>query len=186
RRTHYDYDAAGRVQCQTDATGVVTFNSYSGMNLTSIIESFATTQARETRRRYDAAGRLIEETIAYNKPEAITQRFKYDSIGNQIALTDPRGVELAEGNTSWAQTEGQRLGYSVDSAGLSDIQRGELLSLYTSTQTFDKAGCKISATSAPPRVNAAGSVTRTIYNAAGNIVKVIDPRGYAGYFYYGA
>src|SRR5205814_6542291 len=94
QKTHLDYDSAQRLKQTTDSAGVITQNFYTGTFLTSVIEAAGTANARETHRAYDKAGRLIEETIAYGKPEAITQRFGYDNLGNQTRLIDPRGVEL--------------------------------------------------------------------------------------------
>lgn len=179
RTTHTVYDAAGRLQRAIDPLGKVTETIYEGL-LTRIIEAAGTSQARETRRYHDRAGRVIEETIAYGVSEAITQRFGYDSLGNQTILIDPRGVELAERSTAWAQAERARLGYAIDAAALTDLQRNELRGRYTSTQIFDRAGRKTSET------DALGNTTSTIYDALGNIVKVTDPRGAIGYFYNGA
>src|SRR6185436_3960287 len=46
--------------------------------------------------------------------------------------------------------------------------------------TFDNAGRKTSVTDALQKT------TTTVYDARGNVVKVADPRGNAGYFYYDA
>jgi YD repeat-containing protein len=186
--THYDN--AGRVFETVDGNTVVTRLLYDALGqVTDKIEALGRVEERRTHTVYDALGRLIEQTTAYGTPEAGTKRFLYDAFGNEIAYVDPRGVDLAERDTDWALAERLRLGYTVtDTSGirakraneLSATEQTSLRALYTTTQTFDRLGRKLSAT------DALGNTTQTLYDIFGNIVKAADPKGNTGYFYYEA
>ncbi len=189
----YGYDALGQLltitqPSENNAPGAVTRYVYDALgNRTDTIEAQGLPEERRTHTVYDALGRLIEQTTAYGAPEASTHRFSFDIFGNEIAYVDPRGVELAERDTDWALAERLRLGYSVADADgarakraaeLSAAEQAALRALYITTQVFDRLNRKIGAT------DAMGNTTQTMYDAFGNVVKVIDPNGNAGYFYY--
>lgn len=127
---------------------------------------------------YDLAGRLVEETTGFGRPDAATTRYQYDAFGNQLGIIDPRGVELAETDSDWARAERQLLGYAELVADLTAGDADALLSHYTLSQDFDVIGRKTGAT------DALGNSTSTGYDAFGNITEVTDANAHTGYFYY--
>ncbi len=183
RTTSYTYDHAGRLDTKiapslNNQAGVITDYVYDALGgLTDTIEAQGLSEQRTIHSVYDKLGRLTEQTSAYGTAEAATSRFTYDRLGNQRTILDPRGVELAERDTAWAQAERVRLGYSATAASLTSVQRDALKALYTTTQEFDLLNRKTAA------IDALSGRTDTLYNAFGDIVKVTDPNRNAGYFY---
>lgn len=182
--TEYSYDKAGRVKDLTDAVGGITHYDYDGAGrLTDTTTAFNTALAATLHRTYDGAGRLTAETRGYGSPDASTTRYNYNALNQQVAIVDPRGVELSESDSSWAKAQRLALGYAVSgraklASELSVADKAALAALYTTRQEFDAAGRKTAS------IDAFGNRTQTAYDAFGNIVKVTDPRGTVGYFYY--
>ena len=145
-----------------------------------MIEAEGLPEQRVLHRELDIRGLVREEVSAYETPDAITTRYEYDLFGNQTHIIDPRGIELAESDTQWAQSQRQALGYSQFASGLTTDpdQRAELLAMYTSTQQFDVLNRKTGA------IDPLGGTTTTEYDVFGNIVKSTDPNGSVGYFFY--
>ncbi|KVT75692.1 hypothetical protein WT25_02040 [Burkholderia territorii] len=174
--TAYRYDGAGRLIETTNPLGIKT--SYVLDALGRVVDTIVaarTSDASTTHAVYDLAGNVIEKTLAYGTSVASTTRYAYDGAGRQIATIDPRGVELAEQDTSWALAERQARGM-VDSTGnpltaaaLTADQKQALLQAYTSTQRYDAAGRVIE------KADALHNVTRYQYDAFGNQVTMTDP-----------
>jgi len=179
------YDAAGRLQTETDGEGVVTrYKRDASGNVTELVRADGTTDASTLRRVYDAAGRVVEETTAYGKAEAATTRHVLDAQGNRLQTIDPRGVELAETDSVWALAQRKAKGY-VDVAGnallasaLGAAQKDALRNLYRTQRSHDNLGrVKV-------LTDALGATIQTEYDANGNVVKVTDQRGQVGFTWY--
>ncbi|WP_196491728.1 LysM peptidoglycan-binding domain-containing protein [Burkholderia territorii] len=174
--TAYRYDGAGRLIETTNPLGIKT--SYALDALGRAVDTTVaagTSDASTTHAVYDLTGNLIEKTLAYGTSVASTTRYAYDGAGRQIATIDPRGVELAEQDTTWALAERQARGM-VDSTGnpltaaaLTADQKQALLQAYTSTQSYDAAGRVIE------KADALHNVTSYQYDAFGNQVTMTDP-----------
>ncbi|NTZ06233.1 LysM peptidoglycan-binding domain-containing protein, partial [Burkholderia metallica] len=174
--TAYRYDGAGRLIETTNALGVKT--SYTLDALGRAVDTTVaagTSDASTMHAVYDLAGNLIAKTQAYGTAVAITTRYAYDAVGRQVATTDPRGVELAEQDTTWALAErGARglvdgAGNALVAAALTADQKHALLQAYTSTQSYDAAG------RVTEKADALHNVTRYQYDAFCNQVTMTDP-----------
>jgi len=121
-----------------------------------------------TRYSYDALGNLTDVTAAYGTALATTVHRSYDTLGRVI--TEIRGQGSPASSVSL---------YSYDAQGnqTSITEGADTAAMRVTTQHFDLLGRKTGA------VDATGAQTTTEYNAFGDIVKVIDAAGNAGYFY---
>jgi YD repeat-containing protein len=205
RTTRYWYDGKDREVFKFDAEGYLHETRYDDANRrsstilygnkptiaasattqqvrqNSVVTSFDASRDRVSTKERDAAGRVIRIFDALTSAAASTyEEYGYDAVGNRITTIDPRGVELADRNTSWAQTERVRLGFGANATSLTPAQRTQLRTLYTTTRTFDAAGRELTST------DPLGAITRKTYDGAGNLIKLVDARGNAGYFYYDA
>ncbi|MDR5774170.1 MULTISPECIES: hypothetical protein, partial [unclassified Caballeronia] len=183
--TQYRYDSAGRLTDVVDAMGVVTHYALDAQgHAVDTVLAYGTSLQSTTHFVYDAAGNLVEQTRAWGSLAASTTRYAYDGMGRQIATVDPRGVELAGQDTSWAMAERKALGFvdgsgnALAAAALNDNQRQALLAHYTSVQTYDASGHLASAT------DALGNVTRYQYDAFGNVVTLSDPTSATTVYFY--
>ncbi|WP_431256767.1 hypothetical protein ACQ86G_18955 [Roseateles chitinivorans] len=174
-----ELDKAGRVLSAIDATGVETRNEYdAGGRLKASIAAYGRLEATKTGYVYDDAGHVIEKTLAQGTDAASTTRYGYDAKGRLTSEVEARGVALATTNSVWARAERLRLGKAESAEQLSAADRQALLDKYTATHEYDAAGRRTST------LNAAGFRTSTQYDAFGNAVKVTDPLGNVGYFYF--
>lgn len=175
-------DRATRTTYVTAPDGTVTASTYNVFGqVESITEAYGSDEATTTLRRFDRAGRLLEETSAWGRPEAAVTRYVYD--GTTVSVITPSGVALAESNGNWARRERAALGaqYDVlDVASLTPAQKNSLLARYTSSKVLDGNGRVVRTTD----VN--GAVTNFQFDAFGNMVKVTDARNGISYFYYNA
>jgi YD repeat-containing protein len=155
------YDAAGRRVRSVDGEGVVTTYAYDETGrVTQTTLAYGLSEASTSRRTYDGAGRVVEETVGFGTPEASTTRYRYDANGRLIAQTDPRGVAAA----------------SI--SGLSAADQAVALDNYTTRYGYDALGHRTTV------IDPLGGVATTEYDTFGNAVKVTDPRGNAGYYYF--
>lgn len=174
-----EVDAAGRVWHTVDAAGGETFYVYDAAGrVTAKTEAANTPDATTTAMRYDAAGRLVEQTVAQGTSAAATTRYGYNTTGQRVQEIEARGVALAESDSDWAQAERQRLGFAAKVAQLSASDRQALLQRFTTTHVYDAVGRRVST------LNALLGATTTQYDTFGNAVKVTDPLGNAGFFYF--
>jgi YD repeat-containing protein len=172
-------DTAGRVFETVDGAGAVTRRELDKMGrVKRMLQAYGQSEQSVTAYDYDAAGRVRARTVGHGTPAAAKTGYQYDMLGHLTAETDARGNALAYDNTAWAQAERVRLGYSSDATVLTASQRQALLDRHTTRHTYDGAGRRKTTT------DALGAVTTTTYDAFGNAVKVVDPRGNAGYFYF--
>ncbi len=175
----FEYDSAGRVIKAINAEGAVTFNEYDlAGNLIASTVGYGGSSAVKSVYAYDGAGRLLQETVGADKPEAATTRYELDGAGRRTKVIDPRGIELAESNSAWAQALRKTLigTWVAPVAGSNDYLK--LLNAYATLQEFDARGQVIAS------VDALGGRTLTDYDAFGNAVKVTDPRGQVGHFFF--
>ncbi|UZW62168.1 hypothetical protein [Lysobacter enzymogenes] len=140
----------------------------------------------ETRRRYDASGRLVEEIRGAGSAAAATTRMAYDAFGQVVATVDPRGVELSESDSTWALEQRKALGYlnetgtPLRAADLGAAQKQALMDRYTSRSLYDAMGRVVRST------DASGASVMRQYDAFGDAVKVTDALGRTGVFYFDA
>lgn len=178
-QTRYDYDAAGRLTKITDPEGAVTFKTYDAAGrLTESTRAYASNDASTTQYGYDAAGRVIQEVRAKGKPEQATTRYQLNALGQQEQVIDARGIEAAEGGSDWAKAERARLIGTEVAPAVGSAAYAKILKAYTTTQIFDVNGRLIQT------IDPLGGSTKTEYDAFGNAVKVTDPSGNCGYFYF--
>ncbi|ALN92397.1 LysM peptidoglycan-binding domain-containing protein [Lysobacter gummosus] len=182
--TQYLYDKAGRVSDRIDAAGGRVH--YQRDALGQVVAEFAawgTSQQTIIERRYDGAGRLIEETRGARSLASATGRYVYDAFGRMVASIDPRGVELAESDSQWAKEQRKALGYvsnnvALPASSLSAAQKAELLARYTSRSTYDLNGRLLKS------IDPLGATVSRTYNAFDDVASVTDAMGRVGYFYY--
>ncbi|HWW08336.1 hypothetical protein, partial [Collimonas sp.] len=159
--TNYVYDAANRRIYSVDAMGAVTQQIYDANGqLTQIV-------------RY-AKPVVIPVTTAPTADDSVTV-YVYDAAGRVTQQTKAAGTAAA-GTVSYGY---DALGNAVSITN----ERG-----YTTIQQFDALGRK-TVTSVPLNDGTDGktpqyAVTTTQYDAFGNAVKITDPLGNVGYFYY--
>ncbi|WEK02284.1 MAG: LysM peptidoglycan-binding domain-containing protein [Candidatus Sphingomonas phytovorans] len=190
--TQYTYDAQGNVRTKiryadryavTDATSLVV--------ALGLVGATPPATAAVTEFKYDSAGRLIETidpsgvrtvmtlnklgqalttAVAYGTAdESVTSR-TYDALGRVLTETRASGRSEAATRTFTYDSNGNLL---TEQVGLNII-----------TRTYDALGQVLTvAVSLDATTNA---VTTNSYDAFGNLVKVTDPRGNSGYFYYDA
>jgi YD repeat-containing protein len=181
-----DYDRVGRLRTETVQTTAGAFDAtryaYDALGrLVDTTHHWNMTAWSVTHRDYDAAGRLTDVYEAYGWPAQTHVHYELDKMGNRLKIVDTRGTELAErDNVAWAQNTRVALGYPALVADLSGWQKDQLKALYTTTQEFDAVGQLIQST------DALGGVTKTAYDVFGNAVKITDPNGSVGYFYFDA
>ncbi|MGC9083918.1 MAG: DUF6531 domain-containing protein, partial [Anaerolineae bacterium] len=82
--TRYEYDSADRLVAEVNALGFTTVYTYGRMNETVAIQD---AEGRVTTYEYDPLLRLT----AVHAPEGATTRYEYDGVGNLVAETDPEG-----------------------------------------------------------------------------------------------
>jgi len=113
---------------------------------------------------YDAAGRVTDVTQAHGTADASTTRYVYDAAGR-----------VTQQVTAYGKAEAATTSYVLDALGQ---QTSVTAAGYTTQQVFDGAGRVIST------ISPLSWTTSTEYDAFGNAVKVTDPNGNAGYFYF--
>jgi YD repeat-containing protein len=171
------YDAAGRASQTIDGEGFITEYMYDGVGRLELKIRYDADGTGVTEYGYDPAGRLVRETAGAYGPDSATTVYELDALGNRIKVIDPRGVELATADSPWALGQRGALGLinsegnALLSAELSPEQFDQLLARYTTRNRFDAAGRLVETE------DALGGITKTVRDAAGNAVKVIDPRG---------
>ena len=161
--TDYAYDAAGRVESQTDGVGAVTRFTYDGLGqVTDTTIAYGTGDATTTHRVYDAAGRVTSETGAYGvSGVAATVSYTYDAVGNLLTRTDPRG----HATTYTYDNAGRVLTSSIPVNANSD---DNLVTIYE----YDGLGDLKKVT------DARGGTAFSYYNALGQLTLQIDQEHY--------
>ncbi|RZL03690.1 MAG: RHS repeat protein [Rubrivivax sp.] len=193
-QTHYVYDKAGRQTEVTqgynssDATTTKTVYDKAG-RITDITVASGTSDASTTHYVLDAEGRVTNEYKAYSTTVQAITRYVLDAFGQRSKVIDPRGLEAAEGTSAWAQTTRQAIiGTTAAPNKITNATNYQkLLDAFTTTQTFDKLGhvTKTSSVLNLSDIYATAKVEiKTDYDGFGNAVKVTDPNGNAGYFYF--
>lgn len=205
RVSRYWYDGAGREVFELDGEGYLTETRYDDavrrtstilyrdrptiaanatleqVRTNSIVATFSATRDRISSSEQDVAGRVVRVFDAPTAGEASSyEEYGYDAVGNRVTTVDPRGVELAERDTAWAQARRVELGYAASASSLTAENRAALRMHYTTTRAFDAAGRETSV------LDPQGGLTQKAYDAAGNLVRITDPRGSEGYQYYDA
>ncbi|MCW7537066.1 polymorphic toxin type 43 domain-containing protein [Aquabacterium sp. A7-Y] len=173
------YDRAGRLVEVRNGEDGVTSRDYDAVGrLTDQKEGVGTSAQRHTHYGYDAGGRLESETRMDGSDQGVVTRYVLDKMGNRERIVGPLGIELTETDTLWAQNTRKSLGYAELRKDLDAGKTAALLARYTTVQSFDEQGRLTRVT------DAQGGVTNTQYDAFGNAVKILDPNGNAGYFYF--
>ena len=142
---------------------------------------------------YDAAGRVQTEVAASGRPEQSTTYYKYNSAGQLTELTRGYGT-TAVSTTRYEYDSLGRLWRTIDPRGVALAQRtgvwaatelgrlppasqtpSAVLAAYTTETQYDAAGRVIKV------IDPLGGVTATQYDAFGNAIQITDARGYSRY-----
>ncbi|MBL8793407.1 MAG: SBBP repeat-containing protein, partial [Planctomycetia bacterium] len=186
------YDAVGNQLSTTDPRGVTTSFAYDALNrLTQIFEAFSAPTGLPGLNHAPPVTTLV-----------------YDQVGNQLSLTDARGV-----TTSFAYDALNRLATSIEAFAAPTTLPGLNHAAPVTTRVYDIASNLLSVTdarnvttsfaydalnrvarridafSAPtnlPGLNHASPVTTYLYDIASNLLSVTDPRGVVTSYAYDA
>ncbi|WP_428243672.1 DUF6531 domain-containing protein, partial [Gynuella sp.] len=182
-RTHYEYNANGDVTAVTNADGWAITHS-------------DTPYYRDLRAQMgivDAAGQgKLARHLNWHEinqlKEAYTSYYQYDDNGNLVyaednngsittfeytefnklqSSTSAEGYALINGNTAADQAKRVALGFAADLADLSAQDKGDILTLFTTTMTYDEHQNLIQKT------DPGGDMTRYEYDAYGNVSRQI-------------
>jgi RHS repeat-associated protein len=196
RTTTYAYDANGNVLRTTSSgdpanvpwvmpTSVEAVDyAYddSGNPLRETVSNGVTTQV--TRYTYDQRGLLTAETdprgnVTGADPAAYTSRYSYDELGRQILVTGPNVAAESGGQAPTAVSPIRRFGYNAfDERVAAMDELGQV-----SRATYDRIGRPTSASE--PRYFGPGTISEITptttyrYDALGNVIETVDPRGSA-------
>lgn len=86
------YDAKGRVNTLTDASGIVTTFSYNyNSTYRVVVRAVGTSDESREASGYDAAGNLVWRYDGDLSPEQQLTTYSYDGLGNVVSTTDARG-----------------------------------------------------------------------------------------------
>jgi YD repeat-containing protein len=168
RTTLFEYDLANRLISQTfDPTGLKITQSLTHDKLANVVQKIDG-NGNVTRSRYDLNNRLVEVIIDPDQADplhpslafrlgglALSTRFTYDAVGNQVSVTDARGNTFDQ---------------IFDANNRVIREEQPLVEVFTIDGGF---------TTLRP-------TTHTTYDAAGNVVQVIDPNGHVTTNYYDA
>ncbi|KAK47824.1 hypothetical protein BG58_41105 [Caballeronia jiangsuensis] len=180
------YDQAGRITDVIDGLNNVTHFELDSLGHAIVTWiAYQNTQARTAvHRSYDAAGRMLDETRAYNTSSASITRYEYDAMGRLTRVVDPRAEALTTSNADWAISQRKLLGV-IDStkqgklaSGLTDADKEFLRQSYSMSYEYDAQGNQIRV------IDALGHVTSTSYDAFGNAVRLTDPLGNSTLFFF--
>jgi len=208
--TAFTYDGAGRLTSETEASGAAearkTAYLYDALGNVTRRTVGLSTAAISTDYHYDSAGRLDTETAAFGATDAsgaslaVTTRYIRDRLGRVVDRrvadgTDDMVVTHYQYDAAGRiETETQDYGtasgalnlvtrYVYDALGRvkSESRADGTTAEATTSYEYDAAG-RVTKITAPSGTTPA--ITRNEYDALGNLVKVIDPRENAGYFFY--
>ncbi len=196
-RTDYVYDGYNRVTSVTNVaqneTTTYTYNPTNGnggspyLHTTSNPDTVTAPTGIITSNVYDENFRKTQTSVA-----GATTWFRYDAVGNQTCVTDPRGTgpcsagyttttDYDSRNRKWHvwDAQGHQTTFTYDAAGnITDIQRPDNTH---EIKTYDALNRVI--TDTVPKTASVSLTTWFVYNPSGTIQKVIDPRGTAGRTY---
>jgi YD repeat-containing protein len=174
-QTSFAYDPAGRLSDSYDGLGIRTHLDYDALGrVVQRTVAYGTADAATVQFVYDAAGRIASQTAGYGTPEASTVGYTYDGMGNVLTMTDARGFVTT---------------YGYDAMGnvLTVTRPLDATSSAVTTNTYDAFNNLISSQDAEGtvsyfaydllnrltwQVDGEGHVTRTLYNATGEIATV--------------
>ena len=178
-------DRDGRSTDTTTPDGVIARDTYDAFGrVLTHVDAVGLPEQLTTGYVYDGAGRVKSKTVGQGSTAAQTTTTSYNAFGNVDTVVSPDGYALANLDTAWAQAERARLGMPAASASLTPAQRTELLARYTTKFNYDLDGRALTTTTSYLSSTATSTSTSTKYDAFGNAVKVVDPLGNAGYFYF--
>ncbi len=180
--TRHFYDAGGRKIFEVDPIGAVTGFEYDDFdNVIRVTRGLAlgvdgrpstaaTADMRVTQYVYDAANRLLRETV---DPQSLklTTRYEYDARGNQVAIIDGNGsrgesVYDAADRVIWQRDgEGNVMAFGYDARGNK-----------TTETRYANSGAGLPVGALPP-TDPADQVTRYQYDAQDRLTERTDPRG---------
>jgi YD repeat-containing protein len=167
--TELQYDSAGRLYKSIDALNTVTLLTLDQLGrAVSTDVANGTQDSSVTTRTFDAIGRVTSVTRGAGTSDASTTTSRYDALGRLTGTLDGNGsVQLAA------------LGSNPTQAAIDNVY-----ATYGTTYAYDADGNAVTTTVALDVGTSA--VTTKTYDAFGNVVKLVDPRNNAGYFYYDA
>jgi YD repeat-containing protein len=145
------------------STAVVTAYSYDVDNrLTDTFNGMGF----DTHLTYDAIGRVVSSTVAYNvSSQAATTQYTYDTANHVLTETQAYGTSIAAVTT-----------YTYD--GMGNVLTQKDPNGNVTTYTYDALGNVLTST------DATGAVTTNTYDAFGNLQTSTDALGNTTYFFY--
>ncbi len=158
----YAYDTAGRLTDTTDALGVITHLVLDAQGqITDTYLAWGTGDQAQTRRVFDAAGRMTSETRkGATVAEDSTTSYAYDGMGRATLITNPRSFTTAKVYNANGQVTQVT------------IQLDASTNAVTTTQ-YDALGNAVKVTD--PRLNAG----YFYFDKLNRLTLQIDPEGYA-------
>ncbi len=181
-RVKFLFDASsGLLQQIQDPNGNALTFSYSGTQLTVVTDA----GGRSLSLTYDANGRVTTITDGNVSPPRTIQ-YSYDSLGNQVSVTDP-----LVNATTYAYDATHHLTAVTDALGVTRVTYGAAKMLVTGVSRFDHADTLVSSrtfdydvantrTTVTDHVGG-GAQASTVYQYDANhrLVQVTDPLGHA-------
>jgi YD repeat-containing protein len=172
--TRLGYNAARLLTSRTDANGHVTSYQYDRRGLlTATVEAVATPAQRTTGQTYDAARRLTAAQDA--RGNSVT--YAYDAADRRTGLTEAVGTPAQRATTMLLDDAGNLLSQTTGLASDATYQHR-----VTTSYAYDEINRRtltVEAFGQPEQRS-----TTTVYDLAGNVTKVSDPRGLTASYAY--
>lgn len=173
-RVHFDYDAADRLSSRTVDPGglkLVTTYTYDGMGRQVTVTD---PSGMVTKVDYDPGSRVLSRTVDSGGLNIKTQ-YSYDAADRVLTVTDPAGTVTLYGY----DVAGRRKSECIDTGGLNlkktwtydgndNVETATDANGNVTRYTYDREN-RLTFTV----IEGTGSVTRRIYDAAGNVVRRI-------------
>ncbi|HEX3673457.1 MAG TPA: hypothetical protein VHU87_04225, partial [Rhizomicrobium sp.] len=190
--TGQSYDSDGRVSDSFDAMGVHTANTYDVFDRVTDRVMGTGTAAVKTHYTYDAAGRVLTQTLAYTATEAAVTTYTYDGMGRVLTVTDPAGHvttytydQIGQKLTATVPIDGTHSAVTTDAYdGFGNVASVINAAGNTSTYTYDWMGNVLTAT--VPLDPTHYAVTTDAYDSFGDLVSSTDALGNATTYTYDA
>ena len=201
--TKYYYDEQNRLQTVVYPDGKSKMYSYNDVaNWVTVTDE----NGNESLSKKDEVDRVIEQSLGCRTESVTTSKFAYDALGNKVSETDGRGnttlfvyddlnrltektfpaVEVLNDPAGPPEVKNPRVRYEYDSEG-NLVKETSPMGAMTE-HTYDEMNREITVKTEFTGLDGLKkvAVTKTIYDLAGNKLKVVDANGKATEFKYNA